>query len=363
MVSERIPGLQLIKEDVGRIVGAVGDAVDRFSGRTVLITGARGFLASYMVDTLAFLNDQSLLQRPVRILAMIRPPTGRDDRLAHLMGRDDVQFLEQDARQPLQFNGPLHFIVHAASAAAPKSYLKDPVGTMQTNTAALQQLLELARDRNAESLLFFSSSEVYGTPDPASIPTPENYLGRVDFTSRRACYVESKRFGETLCRGYFEQYGVPAKSVRPFHVHGPGLRLDDGRIVAELISQGLANRPIELLSDGRATRTYGYVSDATVGFFKVLLSSCNGDAFNVGADSPETSILELAQTISRLFGRQESIRVNTATKPAHLQDAPDRACPDLTKIRRLLNYRPQVGLAEGLERTITWHKRRLEQTD
>lgn len=356
MNSHGFAGSQLIAEDLSLILQSLESEIHRFSGQTVLITGARGFLASYLVDTLVFLNDQKALCKPVKILAMVRPPLERTDRLAHLVDRGDVQFLLQDVRTPLTYDGPVHFIIHAASDAAPKRYLNDPVGTMQTNTLALQQLLEVSKSRETESFLFLSSSEVYGTPDPESVPTPETYVGRVDFTNDRACYAESKRFGETLCRGYFDQYKIPVKCVRPFHIHGPGLRLNDGRIVAELLSQGLAGKPFEILSDGRATRTYGYVSDATIGFFKILLSSHNGEAFNLGADAPETSILQLAQIISQLFGRQEVVRVKSSAHPAHLLGAPARACPDLTKIRRLLNYQPRVGLVEGLERTIAWHK-------
>jgi UDP-glucuronate decarboxylase len=144
---------------------------------------------------------------------------------------------------------------------------------------------------------------------------------------------------------------VPAKSVRPFHVHGPGLRPRDGRIIEAMISKGINNLPIEIQSDGKATRTYGYVSDATIGFLKVLFSGHNGGAFNVGADKPETSILELATVISRLFGRTEPVRVVGVPAPA---GSPKRACPDLTKIRTLLNYEPTISLEDGLERTIKW---------
>jgi dTDP-glucose 4,6-dehydratase/UDP-glucuronate decarboxylase len=122
-----------------------------------------------------------------------------------------------------------------------------------------------------------------------------------------------------------------------------------------MISRGVDRQRFELLSDGRATRTYGYISDATIGFLLALLSDSNGDVFNIGSDEPETSILELATTISRLFGRTESVQVASSDLPDHLRGAPNRVCPDLTKARTMLGYRPQVTLEDGLRRTVAWH--------
>lgn len=354
------PGLPIIMEDMREIVASLGSEAQRLSGKTVLITGARGFLASYLADAIAYMNHAGVLAEPARLLLLVRSPVGPSSRLSHLVGRPDVQFVIQDVCRPLQVADAIHFIIHAASLASPKAYRADPVGTIDANSLALRHLLDRARGGVTESLLYFSSSEVYGTPEPEHIPTPETYVGRVDCTSGRACYIESKRFGETLCKGFCEQYRVPAKIVRPFHVYGPGLRLDDGRIMAELLSFGLKGKPVELLSDGLATRTFGYVSDATTAFLKVLLSDYHGEVFNVGADAPESSILELATLVSQLFGQSNPVKTNTAPKLEHLRGAPDRACPDLTKIRHRLNYSPAISLETGLARTIRWHQSQLQ---
>lgn len=335
---------------MAEIAKRLGSAAKRFAGRTVLITGASGMLPGYLADTLAYLNDH-VLREPARLVLLTRTPPRPGSRLAHLVGRADVRFLVRDARDPIELDGPVHFVVHGASPATPRQFSQDPVGTVEVNSVALRNLLDLARQRAAESVLFFSSSEVYGTPEPEHIPTPETYLGRFDFTLARSFYAAAKRFGETLCAAYFQQYGVPVKSVRPFHVHGPGLRRDDGRIVAAMIARGLSGEPFELQSDGSATRTYGYIADATLGFLNVLLSDYNGEVFNVGADAPETSVLALATTIARLFGRTEPVTVGTAPSGA---GSPARACPDLTRIRSLLGYDTRVSLEAGLERTIEW---------
>ena len=352
---------EVIEADLSEIAARLGPGIERLAGKTVLVTGAAGMLPSYIADTIAHLNDRRLLSAPARLLVNARAIDSNDGRIAHLAGRADTRFLVQDVREPLPLDEPVHFVVHAASAASPKWYRADPVGTLDVNSSALRQLLDATRS-SCESFLYFSSSEVYGDPEPEHIPTPETYVGRTAFLGGRACYTEAKRFGEALCAAYREQHGAPVKIVRPFHVHGPGLRLDDGRIVAALIAMGLSGAPFVLNSDGRATRTYGYVSDATVGFLRVLLSDCDGEAFNVGADEPETSILELATAVSRLFGRTESVGVNAAPSSEHLKGAPVRVKPDLSKIRHRLGYSPSVSLEEGLRRTIAWHQLRSSST-
>ena len=352
----------VIRDDCESIAERLGSDVQRFAGKTVLITGAAGMLPAYLVDTLAHLNDTRRLAKPVEVLAVVRSPDSNEFRLRHLRGRKDVQFILADAAMPFEVEERAHFYVHAASPASPAAYRADPVGTLEVNGPGTRHVLDLARRDAADSVLFFSTSEVYGSPDAAHIPTSETYVGATPWLGGRACYVEGKRFGEALCAAAWEQHKTPVKIVRPFHVQGPGLRLNDGRIVAELIRMGIEGEPFALKSDGKATRTYGYIADAAFAFFKVLLSDQNGEAFNVGADKPETSMRELATIVSRIFGRTEEVRVATDTRAAHLSGAPDRVRPDLTKIRERLGVVPVVPLEDGLERTIHWHRTRLAVT-
>jgi len=351
--------LDVVRDDCQSIAERLGDDVQRFAGKTVLITGAAGMLPAYLVDVLAHLNDTKRLAKPVEILAVVRSPDSNEFRLRHLRGRKDVQFILADAAMPFEVEERVHFYVHAASPASPTAYRADPVGTLEVNGPGTRHVLELAKRDAAESVLYFSTSEVYGSPDAANIPTPETYVGATQWLGGRACYVEGKRFGEALCAASWEQHRTPVKIVRPFHIQGPGLRLNDGRIVAELIRMGIEGLPFELKSNGMATRTYGYISDAAFAFLKVLLSNEDGEAFNVGADNPETSMKELASIVSRIFGRTEPVRVGADTRAAHLAGAPDRVRPDLAKIRDRLGVVPMVSLEDGLQRTIHWHRSRL----
>lgn len=350
--------LNVIRDDCEGIAQRLGKDAARFAGKTVLITGAAGMLPAYLVDTLAHLNDTRRLKKPVGILAVMRSPDSNEKRLKHLRGRKDVQFILADAAKPFEVDEKVHFLVHAASPASPSAYRADPLGTLEVNSAGTRHILDLAKRDRAESMLFFSTSEVYGNPDARNIPTPESYVGATQWLGGRSCYVEGKRFGEALCAAAWEQEKTPVKIARPFHVQGPGLRLSDGRIVAELVRLGLEDEPFALKSNGKATRTYGYVTDATVAFLKILLSTEHGEAFNVGADAPETSMLELATTVSRLFGRSEKVRVNTDAAATHLAGAPDRVRPDLTKLRERLGVVSSVPLETGLARTIHWHRAR-----
>src|SRR5262249_53731189 len=156
----------------------------------------------------------------------------------------------QDVCQPVTIDGPVDYIVHAASQASPKYFGRDPVGTLSANVLGTRHLLELARQKQSRGFLYFSSAEVYGQLDPARIPAPESACGPVDPLDVRSCYAESKRMGETMCVCWAYQYGVPARIVRPFHTYGPGMALDDGRVFSDFVAAIVQERDIVLTSNG-----------------------------------------------------------------------------------------------------------------
>ncbi|HTU63949.1 MAG TPA: NAD-dependent epimerase/dehydratase family protein, partial [Polyangiales bacterium] len=313
---------------------------------------ATSMLAAYLADSVAYLNDIGAYSAPCRLSLWVRSPERAQLRLGHLLNRKDVTVIRRDLREPWPTTITPDYFVHAASPPGPRDYLADPLGALDANTHCLRQLLE--RAKCSAGVLFVSSSEVYGTPDPEAIPTPETYVGRIDPLSRRAYYAEAKRAGETYCRAYHEVHGVPVKIVRPFHIHGPGLRADDARLVPALIQMGLSGKPLSLESDGRATRTYGYVSDATIAMLRVLCSEQQGEAYNIGADQPETSVLELASCLAEIFGQTEPVKTQTAPGLETARGAPQRARPDTSKLKAAFGLECRVGLREGLMRTVRW---------
>ena len=176
---------------------------------------------------------------------------------------------------------------------------------MDANVGGLRSLLDYCMQQRkssapVEGFLFFSSSEIYGDPTPDSIPTPENYRGYVSCTGPRACYDESKRYGETLCVKFVQQHELPIKVARPFNNYGPGLKITDHRVLPDFAREVFANRDIVMRSDGSPKRTFCYVADAVIGCYKALVVGRAGEAYNVGVEKPEISMAELAEKVAGL---------------------------------------------------------------
>ncbi len=209
--------------------------------------------------------------------------------------------------------------------------------------------------------MYFSSSEIYGDPDPNFIPTPETYKGNVSSIGDRSCYDESKRIGETICMAHYRVYKTPVKVVRPFNVFGPGMKGTDFRVIPNFLSQGCKGNPLTVHDKGNQTRTFCYATDAMIGFFKVLLSNNNGQVYNVGNDNDEINMRSLADLIaSEIFSNK--VQVNLIKYPEkYPQDEPKRRCPDLTKIKKDLGYTPSVDLKTGLKRSYNWFKSNATQ--
>ena len=346
MIRTRHP---IVCEDLQKILAAPLPWEKLFS-RTVLITGANGFIPAYMLETLLYLNETQ--GADVHVIALVRNHEKSMRRLGHLSGRKDVTFVVQDVRDPYSGPGAADFVIHAASQASPKFYGTDPVGTFETNVLGTRRMLEISKNSGSEGFLYFSSGEVYGRIDNPSIPVKETDYGYLDPLSVRSCYAEGKRAGETLCICWHAQFGIPVKIVRLSHTYGPGMELDDGRVFADFVADMVARRDIVMKSDGSTRRPFCYLADATVAFFTVLLKGATGEAYNVGSDI-ECSILDLAETIVRLFPE----RCCRVQRQERRPDDPYIPSPvsgghfDLSKIRSL-GWRPTTSIEEGFWRTV-----------
>jgi dTDP-glucose 4,6-dehydratase len=343
----------LIADDLEEIVQAAAAGLRRLEGKTVVVAGGAGFLPSYLVDALAYANDH-LLDRPCSVISIDNLATGVAGRLEHLRGRDDVTLVKQDLIQRVSIDERPDYIVHAASIASPTWYRQYPLETIDVNVTGTRNLLELARVHEVQGFLYLSSSEIYGDPPPDRIPTSEDYWGHVSSTGPRACYDESKRLAETLCMTYHRLYETPVKLVRPFNVYGPRLRLDDGRVIPDLISDALNGRPITLYSDGRATRSFCYIADFVTAMILLLTEDVAGEAFNVGNDQ-EVTIREAAETVDRVSGKELGVRLETNEDPDYLTDNPNRRSPNLEKAKTATGWSPRVGLEDGLRRTYRYY--------
>lgn len=322
-------------------------------GKKILITGGGGFIGAYFLDFINYCN-KNVFSYPAKVFCIENYKTGSSDRIKHLLGYENFVFLDIDISKPFEIREDIDYVIHTASIASPTFYRKYPIETIETNVWGLKNLLDLSKIKKVKSILSFSTSEIYGNPFPDNIPTTETYNGNVSCIGPRACYDESKRLGETLCVNYYRQYGIPIKIVRPFNIYGPGLRIDDKRVIPDFFHDAINYSKIEILSDGSPTRSFCYISDAICGFIRVLLSEYNGEAFNIGNDEAEISMYELAEEIAKTVGNV-TISYNKSKDSEYLTDNPQRRCPDLTKARKLIKYNPHVSIDEGLVRLMEWY--------
>lgn len=348
---------RIIKEDIRAIGREMQDLAPQLSGKTILIAGGAGFLGRYLVLTLDYLNN-NVLDVPCKVIVLDNFITGLKDTVS---ANENIQLIQHDVTKPFKTDQPIDYIMHAASIASPIFYHKFRLETIDVGFIGTRNLLELAREKNVKSFLFFSSSEVYGNPDPKFIPTKEDYFGNVSCIGPRACYDEPKRVGETLCITYADIYNLPVKIVRPFNVFGPGMRLDDGRVIPNFVVAALRGEKMPLYGNGSNTRTFCYITDATVGFFQLLLCSHNREAFNIGADTQEIAMKHLGEMVHGLV-ENDSSELSQVDGPMEIYTTadPNRRCPDLTKMRTMVGYRPKISLINGVKRFIAWAKEELE---
>lgn len=350
---------------MSHVTTALRDEFTEMAGANLLITGGGGFLGYYLVQSVLFWNERRGTSRPIHVTVVENYRRGIPDWLLALRGEPNVTLREHDISRPLP-PGPREFqyIIHAAGIASPTYYRRHPIETMDTNINGLRHLLDYARSRLASSdpvrgFLYYSSSEIYGDPPPENVPTPEDYRGNVSCTGPRACYDESKRYGETLCVNFARQYRLPVTMARPFNNYGPGLKITDGRVISDFARDVLAGRDIVMFSDGSPRRTFCYAADAIAGYYKVLVRGRPGEPYNIGVEEPEIPVAELAERIAsiarQLFGYGGRVVRKDSAETQYLVDNPSRRCPVITKARTELGYDPIVDIDEGLRRSLVWY--------
>ena len=360
-----IPLQQLLDEDLDAICQDLADEFGRLSGGRLLITGGGGFLGYYLVQSALHWNRARSTGAKIDVTVYDNYMRGVPAWLEDLRREPNLTLVRQDMILPLPKEMPhFDYIIHAAGIASPMYYRAQPLKCIDANINGIRNLFDYAvAERNLgrplQGFLFYSSSEIYGDPVASAIPTPETYRGNVSCTGPRACYDESKRFGETLCVTFAKQEGIPARIARPFNNYGPGLKITDGRVLPDFAKDVLAGRDIVMLSDGSPKRTFCYATDAIVGYYKVLVRGGNGEAYNIGIDRPEISVARLADTVvstaQELFGYRGKVVLGKAKEADYLIDNPNRRCPIIDKARSQLGYDPKVLVDEGVRRSLIWY--------
>lgn len=341
---------KIISSDVARILSSEIIDWERFNGKSVLITGANGMLPSYLVYTLLELNNRCIA---TKVIALVRSKEKAERIFCDYLSDENLEILVQDVCNEIKYSGEIDFIIHAASQASPKFYGVDPVGTIMANVRGTENILRLATEKQCESVLYFSSGEVYGQVDNHDISETE--YGYIDPTKVRSCYGESKRMGENLCVSWSYQYGTPVKIVRPFHTYGPGMQRNDGRVFADFAYNIFDNKDIVLRSDGSAERAFCYITDASIAYFKVLLDGKDKEAYNVGNQDACISIRNLAKMLVNLFPEKHLKCVfdidENDMRTGKMKSPLTRSVPNTAKLKALC-WNPSVTIEEGFKRTI-----------
>lgn len=310
----------------------------QFAGKTALVAGGAGFIGSHLCAR--------LLRDRVRVICLDNLSSGAIENIHGLHRDSGLEFIQHDVTEKLPRKLHADMVINLACPASPPLYQIDPVHTMMTNVVGTNHLLELAEKCGAR-FLQASTSEVYG--DPAVHPQTEAYYGNVNPAGPRACYDEGKRAAETLCFDYLRQDKVDTRVARIFNTYGPLMRPTDGRVISNMVSQALRNRPITIYGDGTQTRSFCYVDDLLEGLL-ALLRHPKAIPHPVNLGNPfETNILDLAEAVIHLTGATTTVVWMPLPK-----DDPRRRRPDISLARDLLGWKPKVPLSTGLRRTIDW---------
>ena len=340
------------------------EELKKLNGSTILITGCGGFLGYYFMNFFECFEkelgikkvialDNFMLGNPYWIEKMRENPLFDIKKFDIIT--DDIAGIGESAEAD--------FIIHMASIASPMFYRQYPIETLDANIWGLRSLLDFYKEKRIRGFLFFSSSELYGDPSPENIPTNEEYRGNVSATGPRACYDESKRFGETMCGLFARKYGMPIGVARPFNNYGPGMKINDKRVPADFAKAIYEGRDIAILSNGAPTRTFCYIADAITGYLKILLYG-KYDYFNIGIATPEISIKELADIYvnagKEIFDYDGKVVYQKSEDKEYLTHNPERRCPDITKAKEKLHYAPSINVYEGVRRFLIFIKENSE---
>lgn len=304
----------------------------------IVLTGGAGFIGSHLTDF--------FLKKGHSVIVIDNLITGREENLAPFMNDENFDFIKQDVTKYIDIGGDVDYVLHFASPASPIDYLKYPIQTMKVGALGTLNTLGLAKKKNARFLLA-STSEVYG--DPKVHPQREEYWGFVNPVGPRGVYDEAKRFAEALTMAYHNFHKIDTRIVRIFNTYGPKMRPDDGRVIPTFITQCLNSEPITIFGTGEQTRSFCFVLDLIKGIYKLMFVDYH---LPVNLGNPiEVSIIKLAKTIGGITGKE--LKLIHKELP---EDDPKCRKPDISKAKKLLSWNPDVGLKEGLTKTIEWFK-------
>lgn len=308
----------------------------------IVITGGAGFLGSHLCDF--------LLEKQHSVICIDNLITGSIENISHIGNNKRFRFINHNVSEYINLSEDIDAVLHFASPASPVDYLNYPIQTLKVGSLGTLNSLGLAKNKRSRFLLA-STSEVYG--DPQVTPQTEDYWGHVNPVGPRGVYDEAKRFAEAMTMAYFRYHGVDTRIVRIFNTYGTRMRLNDGRAVPNFMTQALRGDDITVYGDGRQTRSFCYVNDLIKGIYKLLMSDCH-DPVNIG-NPAELTILDLAEEIIKITNSKSNLVFKELPT-----DDPKVRRPNITKAMSLLDWRPDVGITEGLHKTLEYFKKAIK---
>ncbi len=336
----------IVQEDIEFVFKIVGSDLNRLQGKRVLITGGTGFIGTWLLETISWLNRDCT--QPCKVYVPTRNPEAFARKAPHLAANSEIVLLPGNIADFQYPDDECNFIIHAAAPGEPRALNHDSLGVAETIVRGTRRVLELATQKNIEGFLFVSSGAVYGVQPPDLERIPEDYLGAPDVTNIRSAYGEAKRYAEMLCTLYHQRHGLPIHIARPFTFVGPYQDLNAGFAITDFIRDGLQGRPLTIQGDGTTVRSYLYTADLAIWLWTIFFKGESCRAYNIGSEE-DITIAELANTVAQSF--QKPIEVTIAKSPAPNR-TPERYVPSTKRAQVDLGLRQLVNIREAIERTI-----------
>lgn len=335
---------KIVAEDITDSALLLRDDLSQLEGKNIVITGASGMIGSYLTFILVHANEH-FLKKSAHIYVVTRNKHKKFGEQKY------IHYVYADITKKLSLP-PMDYLIHAASKAAPKLYTDNMIDTLNTNILGMYSLLQLCNQKT-KSFLYLSSSEIYGYASDNAVD--ETFIGTIDHTNRRSCYVEAKRVCETIALNYFWEKKIPVKIARIFHTFGPGVNLSDGRVFSDFLKFGLEHRDIIISGDPTIERSLLYVKDAAIMLLKILLSGRNGEIYNVGSEKNILSVREFADIVCSVFNKLHKDNIHVVVKKnsenTYYKHAVKAIKPSLKKFKQDFNYQPTTTITEAVERT------------
>lgn len=339
---------QIVKEDIKEIINSLQQESKKLIGSNILVTGANGMLAKYIVLTLIELNEK-ILKNSLTIYLL-----SRTDCFSIFGSNKNIKYLIQDVSEPLPRIKKLNYIIHAASKAAPKNYLANKIDTLRANILGLFNVLDLVCEET-KGILYFSSGEIYGEIN-SNKKIKEDQISITDHLGERSSYVESKKICESICINYYKEKKYPINIVRLFHTFGPGLKMNDGRVFSDFIKNAIDGKPIDIKGNPNLKRPLLYIKDATIMFFKILLSNKFGEVYNVANPKNLITVKKMAQYSSESINKLKGLKIPVIFSKKNVKyykGALKDINPDINKFIKEFKYTPNTTAKKAFFRTIS----------